>query len=278
MLAQPQIFSTSFRRLFLLDSVTWPRVCYLEIVGLKIDHRQPLDSIPEMNQLIFFDEQGCATVGRASSIKLLIRAEAPSKFGSSENTAGQFTRQLPRTCQLQYWSDDGISGQLDFEKMGGVRDGFQQFSLEGQIFAGLLGDLSFYVTGGDFRIGPFQIKTVPAPLVLNTDLQCQFPEYMVDESSMRWTPRTITWNGMTELPAGTEVHVIAHTNRPLSKVFVTDAENELLETIVLSKSTAANGFEIALPHLQENQHLNLVLARHRGCVFSAGSSVYARRD
>ena len=272
-IAYPTTLSTSFRRLVLLDSVQWPRVCRLEMVGFKVHHRQPLDDIPEMEQLVAFDEQGTATVGRASSIQLMIRAEAPAAAPAASDSASPFARQLPRTCQLHYWTEDGFQGQLPFEKMGGVRDGFQTFALDGDVLSDLLHPISFYIVGGDHRIGPFQINTVPSPVVTETDLECEFPPYMVDEASMRWTPRTIRWTGLTQLPYGTRVCIRARSNRPLRHIYIANEQNELIETLTSNQSDPSDDFEFTLPRLEENQRLQFILQDVAG-VFSQRSHLF----
>ncbi len=242
----PDTFATSLRRLYLADQNPWPRQCQVEIVGIKIKHELPVEILPEMDSVLPL-RSGRVIVGQASDVMLMVRAAAPSVQHPQ--------RQLPRSCEFRYWTDDGGRGVLPMNKMGGPRDGYQMFTLEGQVLNGILSNINFYVRGGDHRIGPFQITTVPNPVVVQTELDCEFPSYMIDRESMRWTPRTVDWRNGTKLPLGTRVNVRCHANRKLQFVYILDEDGQLEERLDLTtvEQTDEATFQFCYPIENLNQ-------------------------
>ncbi len=258
--SQPEMFATSFQRLYLLDEDQWPRHTKIAVMGLKVKRENPIVELHESGKLIELVD-GKAFVGQASDLELVVSAEAPS----AENPQ----RQLPRTCEFRYWTDDGSRGNLPMNRIGSPRNGKQIFSLEGLVLSGIMRDVHFYVRGGDHRIGPYTIRVVPNPIITATNLQCRFPEYMVDTDSMRWTPRTVPWTSGTKLPYGTSLVVEADANRALDNVYVVDAENQLFRTINVGGDKAgdeATSFEFLVDELRDDFHYGFLLHDQDGVI------------
>ncbi len=263
-------FMTSLRRVYLLDREGWPRECKIEMVGIKVKHADPVTGIEAMNAVRQFSDRSLV-VGRASSISVLIRAEMPGPDSPD--------RRPPAQCHLRYRAVSGASGTLAMNKVGGARDGFQTWAIDGDVLDGVLEKLRFDVRGGDHRIGPFFIEIVPPPIIIETRVDCDFPEYLVDESSSRWTSRIIELASGTQLPLGTRATLISKINRPLAHAFLIDEEGSLVERLAIDASRPE---EIRLPveKVVEPIDLRLVLQDIDG-VFSRSVerlSIGARED
>lgn len=223
---RPNHFQIASQRLYFLDDQKWPRQCHIEIVGFKVKRENLIDGIDELNQIVEL-QHGEFKVAKGSSLTLLVRAETATKK-EPENSS----RTLPNSCVINYRSSEGNRGQQSLKRIGAPRDGYQLYSLDGQPLQGVLADLSFSIRGGDHRVGPFSVRVVDSPTVVETNLACEFPDYMVDPVSMRWTPRTIRWSGYSQLPQGTKITIQAKTNKKLKTVYAYDLINHQMQTVV----------------------------------------------
>ena len=254
-IAQPASLKIASQRLYLLKDIAWPRQCRIEIVGIKVKHEHAVEGIEELGQFLT-PKSGEFRISKGSTLTLMVRAE---DLQSENETA---SRKLPTTCQMIYQTPDGNRGTQTFKKIGAPRDGFQLYSLDGQPLRGILGDIAFSVRGGDHRIGPFIIKVVDEPAVFETQLACEFPDYIVDKSSMRWTNRTIPWSGQARLPEGTKLTIRATSNKPLTKVYALDLNQLTMQTIQASGTS----FELALPPLTDPINIQFYLCDEDGLV------------
>ena len=253
---QPDSFRTAFQRIYLLDSQQWPRDCFVEIVGVRVSHAQLIEGVPQMTAVRPFVDNGLA-VASGSRISLLIRAETESK--------NQPDRRLPEICEMRYRTANGTSGRLPFAKVGGSRNGFQNYALNQDFLESVEQTIEFYVRGDDHRIGPFTIKVVDAPVMLSTGVDCVFPDYLVDEASSRFTPRVLTWTNAMKIPKGTNAELQVQTNRPLQNVYVLDDQNQLVQQIDIAGS--AKQFQHSLNKLEDDINFGYLLQDSEG-VFS----------
>ncbi|MDG2013435.1 MAG: hypothetical protein P8J33_08020, partial [Pirellulaceae bacterium] len=248
---QKDAFLTGLRRVYLLDNQPWPRDCYVELVGLKVKYAEPVTGIPEMNRPLGFTG-GRAVVSRNSEVSLLTRAELPS------SPDGQ--RRLPRLCEFIYRTAAGQRGRLPMNKIGGARDGFQNYALEGELLERVSEDIEFYIRGDDHTIGPFTIKAVDAPAVVSTELDCDYPEYLVDVASSRFTARQVPYAAGMNLPIGTQASLIVKFDSPIAEAFLLDAENKLIARPEWDQKTCT----IKLPEIQQPQDFGLLVKGMQG--------------
>ncbi len=241
--ARPATLGLAAQRLYLLDSKTWPRVCQIEVIGIKVKRENLIEGIPELSQTKTL-KNNAFRVARGSDITLLVRAAASDDRGAK----------LPENCSLRYWNETE-RGQQPLKKIGTARNGYQMYSLDGLPLTGILKSFTFDIRGGDHRIGPFEITVVNPPAIESTDLACVFPDYMVHEPSNRWTPRTERWTGQLQLPRGTDVNVIAKANKPLQKVYAYDANNKSMTEI----AATSTGFEFPIDALNKTANFQFFL-------------------
>ena len=116
---QQSAFFTALRRVYLLDHSQWPRLCHLEMMGIKVKYPEVITGIPGMNETRGFTNLQ-QSVARNASVSLLIRAELP-RINNEQ-------RRLPRLCEFLVRTADGQRGRLPMSKVGGTSDGFQNYS------------------------------------------------------------------------------------------------------------------------------------------------------
>jgi hypothetical protein len=190
----------------------------------------------------------------------MARAELPE--------TGKPRRRLPVRCQLSYFSADGRRGTLPMNPVAGAREGFQSYVVGGSILDGLTSDLTFYIRGDDHRIGPFFIKATEPPLVTQTNLNVIFPEYMVDDRSSRWTPRTIALVPGMSLPVGTSIELAIETDRDVQHVYLTGRDGELV-CDASGDSPLSRRFQVSLGRISGNVQVGVWLRDEHG-IYSRG--------
>lgn len=250
-IANPGAIKLAGQRIYLLDKSVWPRSCQLEMIGIKIKRENPVEGIDELGQIVK-PVDGKFKIAKGSTLTLMVRAE-----GGDESS-----RRLPGNCSLIYRTSDGDRGRQAFKKIGGPRGGYQLYSLDQQPLRGILTDISFDIRGGDHRLGPFEIEVVDEPDIFSTQLACKFPQYLVDESSLRWTDRTIEWSGQSRLPQGTKVTIQATANKPITKVYAHDRAANKMTSVPAS----GNEFEYELPPISDAVNLQFYLCDLDGLV------------
>ena len=248
---QQSTFLTALRRVYLLDPSPWPRQCHLEMMGIKVKYPEVIPGIPDMSATRGFSDQR-RSVARNASVSLLIRAEMP--------TSSDPTRRLPRRCEFLFRTADGQRGRLPLRKVGGTSDGFQNYSLEGEILDRVSDDIEFYVRGDDHTIGPFTLAAVDAPSVTRTDLDCQYPDYLIDVASSRFTARQIPYTPGIKLPMGTRADMQVQFDAPVSQAFLLSSDNQLL-----GQPDCVDGIcTIDLPKVETSQDFRLVVQGAEG--------------
>ena len=258
-IARPASLKIATQRLYLLKDVAWPRQCRVEMVGIKVKRENAVEGIDELGKFLTPKSQEFR-IAKGSTLTLMVRAEDFIENGDADQKTT--TRKLPNNCLMIYQTADGNRGTQAFKKIGAPRNGFQLYSLDGQPLRGILGDITFSIRGGDHRLGPFQIKVVDEPSVFETKLACEFPDYIVDQSSMRWTDRTIPWAGQARLPEGTKLTVKATSNKPLTKVYALDRNRQTIRAIQASGTS----FDMQLPPLTEPVNIQFYLCDEDGLV------------
>lgn len=252
-LLNPGAIKLAAQRLYLLQDSAWPRSCQIEIVGINIKRDNVIEGIDELVQTISASDvkDGKFYVAKGATLTLRVRAAA-----EEDNS----NRKLPDTCSLIYQIKDGDRGTQEFKKIGGPRNGFQRYSLDGQPFRGILSNISFEVRGGDHRVGPFEICVVDEPTVFSTELVCKYPSYLVDD--FRGEGQTIQWTGRSRLPQGTRVTINAKSNNQLTKVYAIGKDLE--KPIAIQPN--GSQFQFKLSPLEDAVDLEFVLCDTNGLV------------
>jgi len=214
----------AIERLYLLDGRKWPRRVYLEVVGLKIKTDNPIPGIEELGQTLKPSDYRFR-VPKGSSLSLSVRAQESDPLAP--------WRALPSSCLIDYRTSDGDRGTQSLNRIGGPRDGWQTWSLNGAPLDRVLSNFEFTIRGDDFRDGPYRIEIVNQAIVTETNLDCVFPDYLSSNDSLSWTPRSIRWTGRASLPEGTSFNVSGEVTKPLKKAYVWNpAISEMQQGIV----------------------------------------------
>jgi hypothetical protein len=224
----PTSFQMAGRRLLALDSAKYPRQYIVSLVGVRLRHEALPESIPELSQAAKFGPDGELYLARGMSLTVLAQV--------SRSAVDLRDEEIPPNCELRYRSDSGLTGRVLMKRVGRFRDGLQMFELDSPPFDQLGHDLRFYLRSGDHSVGPFTIRTVDPPVVIATSLDCQFPDYMVDAESLRWTSRSIPWNTGTRLPVGTRIVIHGQATSGLSRVLCIQEASGMGETPLKPRS------------------------------------------
>ncbi len=239
-IANTEGFLLGSKRLYLLKQDPWPRRSLIELVGAKIHRDNPLEGVDEIGQVVQFDNNEIR-IAKGSSLTLLVRAAA----SDDENP----DRKVPDSCSVIYRTEKGERGTQAMKKIGTPRNGYQKYNLDTEPFKGILSGMRFELRGGDHRIGPFFIRVVDTPAVVQTKLQCEFPEYMVDKDSGRWMKREIDWSSGLQLPVGTNLKIRCRANKKLSEIFAYNKTTNEMKS--LTPTGDSQWFELAVPSLKE---------------------------
>jgi membrane protein implicated in regulation of membrane protease activity len=245
-------------RIYFLNDTPWPRTVNLEIVGIKVKRETPIQGIDE-HGLTLAPIDGQFKVAKGSTLTLMVRAQSTGSQTTGQKATDssgykqgdkQGDKQPPKICTIQYRTADGSRGSQILNRVGNVRDGWQLYTLTGSPLQGILSDLTFDLRGEDHRIGPFEIKVVDEPVVVQSDLECVFPQYLVDEQSMSWTPRSVRWTGQASLPKGTTYKIAANANKKLQKVYALDFAKQTMSEAIVTDS----GFEFSVAPIEATQN------------------------
>ncbi|MEQ1902658.1 MAG: hypothetical protein ABL888_00565 [Pirellulaceae bacterium] len=255
----PSPFQLAGQRLFLLDSTRYLRRFEVQLLGARSRHEKIVDDLPELNRVRPFDENKILHVARGDSLTVL--AEGRVIDSAEDQTL---------SCELSYRTSTGLSGRVLLKKVGRTNKQAQLFELDGPPFDKLADDIRFSLRCGDYSSETFLVRVVEAPAVVSTELDCRFPDYMVDPVSLRWTPRTMPWNVGTKLPEGTRVKVRCGTTTELAKVYVATSDNlgdtqssQLQEILPTEKR-----FEFSIDSLSQNFQSRIYLVDQNGVATS----------
>ncbi|MEL7498110.1 MAG: hypothetical protein AAFN77_10900 [Planctomycetota bacterium] len=253
-IASPSTMELASRRLYLLSEQLWPRQCEIELIGVVVKRESSVPGISEMEQTVV-PRDGKLYIARGSSVSMIVKAKQ-GLLGQDDSRS-----KLPETCWLNFFRpNEGTRGSQPFKRIGSPKDGNQTYLLDGAPLENVILGLTFEVAGGDDRIGPFEIVVVDEPVVRSTDMALKYPEYIVDEESLRFTDRIKRWTGEARLPIGTKVSLQAKSESQLKKVYVRVDEGSLGEEELSGEpldkpfevlSVDGDRFEYALPALMQ---------------------------
>ena len=230
------------QRIYLLDETLWPRRARIEVVGVEATGLAMGESEDDTHVVPFTNNQ--VNVARGSDVSLLVRSDATAEV-------------VPQQCTIAYQTSDGDRGRITMTRVGQVRDGFQHYRFDGKPLRGILSDVRFDVTGYDHRIRNQQIKIVDRPLVVDAEIDCEFPSYIVDESTSSWLPRTMPLSTGARLPLGSTVTLRGASNKELRAVRVVDLAAGTKTTVTPLPGHLT--FEFSLGTLSENVQLEMTL-------------------
>ncbi len=244
---------TWFNRLYLLGNQPWPRATRVEVAGIQIQRTASTDAAPVLSDLIPFGEDREIKVAKGSSILLKARADA--------------TKVIPDYCTVYYKTEEGDQASVNMQKLGRIRDSFQTYVCDSKPFRGILSSIRFDVRGLDHRVRDYRLTVVPSPIIVKTDLACTFPDYIVNKQLSLWLPRTIELASGTQLPNGTHIKILAHTNKDLSRVEIHNSHTD--KTTVAQIDSTDEGprqFEYEVEQLAGNLSLDVLLHDSDGVV------------
>ncbi len=237
----------SVNRIYLLSDDPWPRSARIEVVGIELLGPEDAPQSTLETSVIPFDQHRSVKVAKGSNVRLRVQADLAAAV-------------VPEVCLLYYRTADGERGRVTMNRLRRSRGEFQQYAFHARPLRGILSSVSFDVLGYDDRIRGFQIEVVDSPTVIAVELDCVFPDYMVDESQTLWMPRTEMLTGATDLPQGTDVTIRVLTNKPLQRVDLYHPDTEELIALELHGDEAERfQFEHRVPKLTENLTLDVTL-------------------
>ncbi|QDS87986.1 hypothetical protein EC9_21710 [Rosistilla ulvae] len=248
-LATPSTASHAISRLLTLSDDPWPRKAKLEMVGVEVpivSFADPDSSAPPEIKLLTFEDHKLR-LARGGSATLRVRAIADDRV-------------VPELCTVHYETASGQRGQANMRRVGGQRNGYQEFSLDGPPLDGLAEDVRFTVRGLDDRLSDFKVLAVDPPAVTQLEIQCRYPEYLRDpQNTSDAADLVVNYAPGLRIREGSDLKVIGESSKPLSRVDVmlrgVDGEGK-----VLSAEVAVDGmsFSMSLPDFAEDQALLLL--------------------
>ena len=234
----------SVNRIYLLGDQPWPRNARIEVAGVELvaadDVDRPLD-LP----LIPFDEHNRLKVARGSNLRLRVRADLAAAV-------------VPDLCTLHYRTVDGERGRVSMNRLRRTRDQYQDYAFNGRPLRGILSSVHFDVVGYDYRVRDYTIEVVDSPTIIGAELDCRFPDYLVDQQLALWLPRTVELTSATQLPRGTDVTIRAFSNKPLQRVDLYNPQSEELVTLTIDESDRRQ-FVYHVPALNDDLALEATL-------------------
>lgn len=240
-----QALAVWVNRIYLLQDQAWPRSALIEVVGVELlgpeDAPQAVGDVP---RIAFRD--GRLKVAKGSNLRLKVRAALAAKV-------------VPELCTIHYRTDGGERGRVTMNRMRRSRDEYQQYAFSGKPLQGILTSVHFDVVGYDYRIRDYLIEVVDSPVIVEVKLDCQFPDYLVDQQSTRWNPRTIAWTNSTQLPLGTAVTLRARANKPLTRVDLQPVESPEPRQTAKIDAADPRQFQFRVGRLTSNLNLDVTL-------------------
>jgi len=232
-------------RIYLLEDKPWPRSACIEVVGVELMGAEDAPERPAELPFIRF-ENGWLKVARGSNVRLRVRADLGAEV-------------VPEVCTIYYRTIEGERGRVNMNRSK-TRGHYQSFSFAGKPLRGILSTVRFDVVGYDYRVRDYTIEVVESPAVTGVDLECNFPDYMVDEELSLWLPRTVELTAATQLPRGTDVTICARTNKALRRVDLYDPEAKETTTLTIEGSgDVLRRFEYRVPSLEDSLTLDVSL-------------------
>ena len=246
-----QALATWARRIYLLEDEPWPRNALIEVVGIELlgadDAPERLADLP----MIDFKDRHLK-VAKGSNVRLKVQADLDAKV-------------WPEVCTIYYRTEEDDRGRVTMNRIKDdpIQPGkkrYRHYSFSGKPLRGILSTVSFDVVGHDYRVRDYTIEVVDSPAVTGVELDCKFPDYMVDEALSSWLPRTIDLTNATQLPAGTDVTIRASTNKPLRRVDLYNPDSKETTTLnIEGDDDQRRVFEYRTASLDNNLTLDVTL-------------------
>lgn len=240
-----QALAVWVHRIYLLRDEAWPRSALIEVVGVELlgpeDAPQAAGDVP----LIPFRD-GRLKAAKGSNLRLKVRAALKAKV-------------VPETCTIHYRTADGERGRVTMSRLKRSQDEYQQYTFSGKPLQGILTTVQFDVVGHDYRVRDYTIEAVDSPTIIGVELDCKFPEYMVDTKLGSWTQRTIPWTNSTQLPRGTAVTIRARTNKPLKRVDLYHSDTQETRQLKSISTADPKQFEFTVGSLDTNLTVDVTL-------------------
>ena len=238
--------ATWVNRIYLLKNEPWPRHALIEVVGVEVLGPEDAPGHAAELPLVLFRDR-TLKVAKGSNLRLKVRADLGAEV-------------VPEVCTIHYRTDEGERGRVTMNRMRRTRDQYQNYSFAGKPLRGILSTVHFDVVGYDYRVRDYTIQVVDSPAVVATELDCVFPQYMVDEELSLWLPRTMELTGGTQLPLGTELTIRVRTNKPLKRVDLYNLDTEELETLTIDGAEGGRQeFSYKIGSLDANLTLDVTL-------------------
>ncbi|MFW6169251.1 MAG: hypothetical protein ACODAD_02095, partial [Planctomycetota bacterium] len=247
------------RRLYLLDDTLWPRNTRLMVSGIQLQQSSSTEGNTSLSELIPFDRNREIKVAKGSSVVLKVKAQADQN------------KVIPDFCTVHYQTEQGDQGRVSMQKLGRIRSDsemdFQMFGCNSKPFRGILSSITFDVRGLDHRVRDYRLTVVPSPAIIETQLDCVFPDYLLNEELSLWRPRTIELAGGTQLPMGTRVTLRSRANKDLRKVVIHNKQTEQTTTLpIAQQGQDPRAFEYVVEQLDERISLAVTLHDTDGVV------------
>ncbi len=182
----PGGFQVWLRRNLMLSNELWPRRTRLVVDGFP---------------------KGSIKVARGDDVVVVAKADLRKPL-------------VPTTVEIRYRSEDGGRLRATMSREGKpnpAKDRFQEYS---HTFTGVAGPIRFDVVGGDDAVRGLRIEVVDSPTIVNMRLHLRYPPYMGRP------PRTLPALGVMQIPRGTEVTLLAISNKDLVGVQVESGQEE----------------------------------------------------
>jgi len=211
--AAPAYAALAARRLYALSNETWPRNAHIELLGMDVLRPPPPPEIAAFasylnsNKKTFVERR--IRVARGSDLALHVRADASAAV-------------IPEVCTIYYRTASGLRGRANMQRVGNAVEGYQLYRFDGEPFRSMLENVEFDVVGFDHRQRNYMVEVVDGPVLYRTDLECRFPEYMVNREQGLWLPRVLELRSGAQLPQGATIRFRVATNKPLRAVQVLD--------------------------------------------------------
>ena len=238
-------FMLGINRLYALGDEPWPRQSRIEVVGITVP-RLAEDGFSTVPGPIQTFDQGKLKVARGAQPTLIVQADGGADY-------------VPEFCVIQYRTGDGDRGRVNMTRVGRIRDGYQRYTFDDKPLQGLLNNLTFDIIGFDHRIGSYTIEVVDSPMLVGAEVECRFPNYLVDETRSQWLPRIEPLTLGTRLPMGTEITLKVQANKPLREVQVRRGNpGEVLSLGSSEIGTGVDRFSLPLGTLTADLPLEIV--------------------
>ncbi len=267
-----EAFVISVQRNILLKDVPWPRRAKIEVVGVEVlgyefDNNQnandpnPKDGPPRRRRILVpFNEQKIV-VAEGTSPVLVVRADTSlidKSLAGTEEEAGAERLVKPDYCTAYFRTEQGSMWARMLQRVGGEKN-WQQYALDAEPLKNIHSDVSFDVRGYDYRVNGYKIKVVDSPAVIQVELYCEYPEYLVNKSLDLFLPRTVRWTPGSRVQRGAKVKIQGRSNVELSKVHVFDRELQQTVTLLMDKAKDRKAFEFPVPSHDRNLALDFYL-------------------